>query len=48
MKYFTLILVITSQICVYSQESFVKGFVVKVSGDTARGYLKRDVAYKFN
>ena len=43
MKYLILTLVLASQICVYSQESFVKGFIVKVSGDTARGYLKRDV-----
>jgi hypothetical protein len=43
MRYLILICLLASHICVYSQESFVKGFIVKVSGDTARGYLKRDV-----
>jgi len=43
MKYRLLFLLLTLNAYAYSQESFVKGYIVRNSGDTIRGFIKRDM-----
>ena len=43
MKYRLLFLLLTLNAYAYAQESFMKGYIVRISGDTIHGFIKRDM-----